>query len=1601
MGDPPDQHPAPYQPAVPIPPRFNRPQSAKTPAINKPKHCSSHACLRATTHRQAKNLPPSARVRPDVRGRVRAGAKGAEERPIFNAPGRGSAEIRFGWFLSDSSSDSMKSGAALRSLRAWRGEFWGKRILGICFGVLLCLASVPAWAADGSAEADFQRAQQKYDEIARQRSQAAEDYDAATRRFMDARKADDRAAEAEKHVQEADERLQNSDKTLRNAKQERSRLGLDDEGKKQLKDEQIKSAEKAAKDAKKALDDAKQELEQAKAEAAKDDSWKAVNDLAKANKRKRELAKEEEAAKKALEKARAEAEKGRAGKTGDASSGTPTAVTPAGLTLSLAEALNDGRNALDEAQTALKNCDQKLFDDAKSKLISALQKLAQIAGIGLLGPQSASLQGVGAAAHSAINEIAQRWKILEALWEKNCGGTAMCAPPTGATVAGGPPVSDAPPGAPPPPGGTTGQDQSRPGGGGAPESPGGPADGETPEKLVRDDTIKDLVNNAANRTDPEASRNANQDLADFMAHAFQEGDAEALRSLASAMDSTTPSGDQNQWSAIKRAIIDMITLLDSADPAAAARAYAQRQATRQQAQSLPSSYAGAHLISLTREALVLLPGAYQTRLLTTHYNLCRVSTHKGEPGHAGTGQVSSQEQFLATVESIQSQIEAITQEIIAEERMVAARLAPSSRLDSLRQTQDALIKQRNELFKHVGGVQTDEKDRAQFIKDLCDAAKRIKNLEEYLQQAQDDFRFGAYESGTYPGNPLDEGRLEDRHSKAGHLRPNVNYDYLFEEVWRRYRSLNAARSRENPILQSQVNVGNGSGPQTLEEVLKKYCGGTNQALIDDAIDQALRQVKESIADHYVSIRQRTTMDQIIQTFGDPVLRPFLQDWAKSLKEKGIYDPALVDAMVQGVVGAYEHGKAQGEFRDRAVDFGIFLAQGALAIAMVIAPPSAVVLGPASILIGGTSISIETSRSADLGRQVTLGEEAAKIGTGDPDALRHRQQEKDAQDLTYALTLVFESIGVVGNAADIVRGIKWKGPYIEGITRGATATGQAGSEAARVGAETPGPSGAPAIAGGGPRAPPPFAELPTEKARVTQRVTGGGCAPLPTEGAAGVAGKLAGVTGEDAPPARITIGGGPTLELTDQLGGPGGFGGCYRGNVVGQPPPGWPNEVAVKVFHKAAPSWSLPDELRGHKLATEAGHSPPRIIKVVKGDDGRIYMVSELVGGDSIGAAYSRGRLLDGSPLPADFRPPRDVTYIVKGRRFNPAEQAADIEALEDFVAKGIIAWDWKSPNVGFIVDAKTGKRTAFPVDRGLFERAPPTPLVADVIPEDSTQTLLQMWSVAMGGQTPWTNPLNSLDKLPDGVRLGLTTDAGVQAIIAQEGLGRIKFNTTTRRFESGSFDISHYRGKDNLGNALRRLEELNDQYAGQAVAASGAAKAAAGAADARAGAAVAGNQQAPQAGAGSGAAGVAGGVADARAGAAAAGSGDNLAGGVRGVAKVGEAGTRGGSEAMASRLARLAGYVLRVTSGALGPFGYITAHAPLCFSYVGNPVEIPGNAGGGHLVPVGTNDPGSFGDALSKGKEFGYLEKTKTVDAQLKRKSVGEPLDDAAELVAR
>jgi hypothetical protein len=94
--------------------------------------------------------------------------------------------------------------------------------------------------------------------------------------------------------------------------------------------------------------------------------------------------------------------------------------------------------------------------------------------------------------------------------------------------------------------------------------------------------------------------------------------------------------------------------------------------------------------------------------------------------------------------------------------------------------------------------------------------------------------------------------------------------------------------------------------------------------------------------------------------------------------------------------------------------------------------------------------------------------------------------------------------------------------------------------------------------------------------------------------------------------------------------------------------------------------------------------------------------------------------------------------------------------------------------------------------------------------------------------------------------------------------------------------------------------------------------------------------------------------------------------------------------------------VLRFASTSVGPYSFITTHAPLCFSYVGDPVVVPGEAGDGYLVPVGTKDPESFGDALGKGgQQFVYIEKIKNFDAQLMAEGAGAPLRDTAELVAQ
>lgn len=1324
-------------------------------------------------------------------------------------------------------------------------------------------------------------------------------------------KADERLGAAEKAVGKAEQRLQNAEKTADTARRQVREAEWEEpvrDSKVRVRKDQLKAAEEAAATAKAALKTAKE----------------------------------------ARDNARAEAERVRAGKTGDGVPGAPPPVTPADLLLKVAEALHDGRNALDDIQKALKKCDRALFDAARARMQSALKKLAHVADLGLLGPRNARLQGVGSAAHSYLNEIASRWKTLEALWEKNCGGTAMCAPPpTGTTVAAGPPVPGAPPGPPPPPGGTTGQDQPPPGDEGTTPQAGGPADGETPERLVSDDTVKELVKNAASQTNPDASRKANQDLADFMTHAFQAEDTEALRSLVNAMDSTTPSGDQKQWSSIKRAVIDLIGILDSPDRAAAARAYAQRQAIRQQAQTLPSNFAGAHLVPITREALVLLPAAYQTRLLETQYKMCSVSRHESKQGVTGPGQITSQEQFVAAMESIESEIDAITQQIKEYEPISVMRQTPSPHLDSLKQARDELTKQRDELFKHVSGVQTDEQARAQFIKDLCDAAKRIKRLEEHLQQAKDNLRDNADAGSLWESRPIDEGRPV---TGAERIR-RQNYIYLYEEVQNASRALENARERENRLLQTQVNVGDGSGPQTLEEVLKKYCGGTNQALIDDTIDQALRQVKESIADHYVKFRQRTGMDQVIHTFGDPVLRPFLLDWAKSLKQSGIYDPALVDAMVQGVVGAYEHGKAQGEFRDRAVDFGVFVAQGALAIAMVALPPTAVVLGPASIVLGGASIGMEAHRSAELGQQVAFGQDAVKAGTGDPEALRHRQQEKAAQDLTLALTAILEPIATIASAADIVRGIRWKGPYFEGITRGATTTaaGQAGSEATRVGAETPAPSGAPVIAGGGPRAPPtpttPLEPLHFDPPRATQPVapphppTVPASQPVapprpqsPTEPPAGSASAQAGSAASDTPTVAGAINPWDRLAQAKQA--------DHRRNVaqglVGTRVSidGEVHELgnyvaggtSAHVFEVKGQPRNVGKVFPDRKIGDE-------VLDPIKGMEDGDALLSKLPAEDRIDfpKILGRGTTPDGRPafLVERLRP--DAYTVLRGQRLTPEQQSAVTELHRTLDRNGLDWWDGHIDNVYFYQEGDKLRAGILDTDRII--RKAEVSMTHPVV----DATTLGIGKEILSGKATWTK--GAVDKLLD--HLGTPADVkDVQAV----RWGHVNVDPVTGRFVDGTWTVENW-AKANPEGFIAR----------QAVAGSGAPEVARG------------------------------------------------AGGARALTSAAQAGTGSGSAQTAAQIARSATYVLRFASTSVGPYAFITAHAPLCFSYVGDPVVVPGEAGDGYgyLVPVGTNDPGSFGDALSNGgQQFVYFEKIKIFDAQLMAEGAGAPLRETPELVA-
>jgi hypothetical protein len=208
-----------------------------------------------------------------------------------------------------------------------------------------------------------------------------------------------------------------------------------------------------------------------------------------------------------------------------------------------------------------------------------------------------------------------------------------------------------------------------------------------------------------------------------------------------------------------------------------------------------------------------------------------------------------------------------------------------------------------------------------------------------------------------------------------------------------------------------------------------------------------------------------------------------------MKGTGIYEPAVIDSMVAAIGSTYDAGRSKQGLKQLYVNAALAIPQAGMGLIMLVAPPTAIVLGPASIALGGVSVAVERGRSVELGQAVTFAEQAVLAGTGDPQALAALKAQKDAQDFVFGLTVALEAVAGAANVADIVRGVNWAGPYYEGVRRTA---GQVAGEAASGagGAATRGEAGAgapPAVAGG-PQPTPATSAVTSQPTPATSAVT---------------------------------------------------------------------------------------------------------------------------------------------------------------------------------------------------------------------------------------------------------------------------------------------------------------------------------------------------------------------------------------------------------------------------------------------------------------------------------------------------------------------------------
>lgn len=423
---------------------------------------------------------------------------------------------------------------------------------------------------------------------------------------------------------------------------------------------------------------------------------------------------------------------------------------------------------------------------------------------------------------------------------------------------------------------------------------------------------------------------------------------------------------------------------------------------------------------------------------------------------------------------------------------------------------------------------------------------------------------------------------------------------------------------------------------------------------------------------------------------------------------------------------------------------------------------------------------------------------------------------------------------------------------------------------------------------------------------------------------------------------------------------GGFGSVHRADLV--PPSGAvaglgsPRPLPITLDASMAPLYPLP-----------AGGGPVAVKLFAPGEDGLAALVAELTGArvfEDAGVPYARyhavGTTPDGTPFAV-----KELVAQQPGHTLSAAQQQAVVEGRAALARAGAVALDAKPQNTYFIeaVGPDGALTTRWAQYEGDFVGSVTSPSERLAGPLEARFLAPSRPEFALGGGA---REVRSLEALPRDVREGLVDDAWVNGLVEAERWGEITFDPVTRTFGSGSTDIVSWRQHPEFGPALADYETLIRQRGRQAVEASGgtAVESSLSPGPAR--------RSVPGAPAGARPPGEAA-VSGLRIGAdPSGGSRISSAKGTDPRLELSDA-TRNRLQVLRDRLPRFVARLgLQMGAGA-GPYTIMTSAAPQCWTSIGAPIVLPQGAGGGVLVPFQTDRP-IVGSALSADRRIEFVE---------------------------